>query len=148
MGVFTGAEQVMVSEWVRAQLLLKTAELEAIDTGLSSRIYEDFAPKGAKYPFIIYQCQDPPRDVRGVGVSRVMVDTLYVVKAVAQVDSYAPLGGIAAVIDSALTSSTGGAVMDGNVFTSIRDEQFALVEVESGTQYRHFGGVFKIQAGA
>lgn len=147
MGDYEGAEQALVTAWVGAQLELNAAALNGIHAGLSTRIFEDFAPQGfAVYPFIIIQCQSPPRDVRGVGVSRVMVDTLFIVKAVAQVDSYTPLAPIARVFDSALTSPAGGSVGDGQVFTCVREEQFAMVEIESGKQYRHFGGLFKIQA--
>lgn len=148
-GAYDGAEQVLVTDWVKSRLLTDDAKarLNAISAGLADRVFEDFAPQGFDtYPFIIVQCQSPPRDVRGVGVSRVMVDTLYIVKAVAQVDSYAPLAPVARVVDAALTSATGGPVGTGDVFTSIRDEQFAMVEIENGKQYRHFGGVYKIQA--
>lgn len=148
MSVYAGAEQAMVTQWVMEQLTSKATDLDAISSGLSLRIYEDFAPTEASYPLIIVQCQVPPRDVRGVGVSRVMVDTLFIVKAVAQVTSYGPLAPIAGVIDNAMTSSVGSPVADGAVFTSIRDEQFALVEVDAGVQYRHFGGQYKIQAQA
>ena len=142
-----GAEQAMVTEWVKTRLALYAADLDAIAVNLSQRVFEDFAPTGfSTYPFIIVQCQSPPRDVRGVGVSRVMVDTLYIVKAVAQVDSYAPLAPVARVIEAALTSPTGGPIGTGDVFTSVREEQFALVEIDAGKQYRHFGGLFKIQA--
>ena len=47
-----------------------------------------------------------------------------------------------------MTSATGSAIYDGMVFTSAREEQFALVEIDSGQQYRHFGGQYKIQAQA
>jgi hypothetical protein len=147
MGIYAGAEQALVTAWVQERVQSVADDLELISPGLSDRVFEDFAPQGfAVYPFIIVQCQSPPRDVRGVGVSRVMVDTLYIVKAVAQVDSYAPLAPIASVIERALTSPTGGPVADGEVFTSVREEQFAMVEIEAGKQYRHFGGLFKIQA--
>lgn len=146
MGVYEGAEQALTTEWVRQQLLAKAADFNAISDGLSLRLYEDFAPTDAVYPFVIYQCQSPPRDIRGVGVSRVMVDTLYVVKAVAQVSSYAPLAPVASVIDAALTSPAGSPVADGFVFASVREEQFSLVEIDNGTQYRHFGGQYRIQA--
>ena len=146
MGSFAGAEQVLIDAWVQARLASFAIELDEEDAGLSTRVYPDFALPGAQYPFIIFQCQSPPRDVRGVGVTRVMVDTLYVVKAVAQVDSYAPLQGIAHIIDKALTSPEGSVVDDGLVFTSVREEGFNLVEVEQGTQFRHLGGQFKIQA--
>lgn len=156
MGTYTGAEQAMVSAWVEAQIKSPTvaAELEALVisglpmTGLSARVFEDFAPEGTPYPFIIFQCQSPPRDVRGVGTTRVMVDTLYVVKTVAQVMSYAPLAPVAKVLDNAITTSVGGPVADGLVFTAVREEQFALNEIDSGKQYRHFGGVYRIHAQA
>lgn len=148
MSVYAGAEQAMVMQWVLDQIAGQSLALEEISPGLSLRVFEDFAPEGTAYPFIIAQCQIPPRDVRGVGVSRVLVDTLFVVKAVAQVTSYGPLAPVAAVIDIAMTSSAGAPVEDGAVFASVRDEQFALVEVENGVQYRHFGGQYKIQARA
>jgi hypothetical protein len=148
MATFVGAEQAMVDLWVEARFEdpAIVAALEVIDVGLSTRVFQDFAPEGTPYPFIIWQCQDPPRVIRGVGVSTVMIDTLYVVKAVAQVDSYAPMAPVARVIDSAMTSSTGSAVEDGFVLTSVRDRGFALVERDQGTQFRHFGGEYSIQA--
>jgi hypothetical protein len=50
------------------------------------------------------------------------------------------------VIDSAMTSSMGSAVDDGFVLTSVRDRGFSLVERDQGTQFRHFGGEYSIQA--
>jgi hypothetical protein len=120
--------------------------LNAIQTGLSDKVFLEYAPEGTAYPFIIFQCQSPPRDVRGVGVTRVFVDTLYVVKAVAQTDSYAELAPVANVIDQAMTSQVGAPVGDGAVFSSIREEGFNLIEVDQGTQFRHLGGSYRIQA--
>lgn len=145
---YLGAEQVLVDAWVEARIALQGAALEAISIGLSTRVFADFAPEGTIYPFIIYQCQSPPRDVRGVGVSRVMVDTLYIVKAVAQASSYAPLAPVAKVIDAAMTSAAGSAVADGAIFASVREEGFHMVEIEAGKQYRHLGGQYRIQAQA
>lgn len=145
---YLGAELVLFDLWIEQQLATKAVELDAIAPGLSTRVFSDVAPPGTLYPFIVFQCQDPPRDVRGVGVSRVMVDTLYVVKAVSQTTTYAPLAPIAKVIDAAMTSSAGSAVEDGLVLASVRDNQFALTEIENGTQYRHLGGAYKMQAQA
>lgn len=143
---YLGAEQALVDQWVEGQLLAAAADFDAIEPGLSQRIYLDSAPFDALYPFVIYQCSSPPRDVRGVGVSRVLVDTLYIVKAVAQVQTYVPLAPIASVIDAAMTSPAGSSLLGGAVFASVRDDQFAMVEIDSGTQYRHFGGQYRIQA--
>lgn len=137
----------MVTAWVMDRIHDVAGELDGISPFLSTRVFEDFAPAGySVYPFLIVQCQQPPRDIRGVGVARVMVDTLFVVKAVAQVLSYGPLAPIAKVLDSALTVEVADPVGDGAVITSVRNEQFSMVEVDNGKQYRHFGGVYKIQA--
>jgi hypothetical protein len=146
MSTYVGAEQVMCDIWVRERIQTVAADLNAVAEGLSGRVYQDFAPKSAQWPVIIYQCQDPPRDVRGVGVSSVMVDTLYLVKAVAQGENYDDLAPIAKALHGAMTTSTGSAVGDGSVLTSVREDQFSMVEIDEGEQFRHLGGVYRIQA--
>jgi hypothetical protein len=146
MGEYVGAEQLLVELWVRSRIATVNAALEEIDLGLSARVYSEAAPKGAVFPVIIFQCQDPPRDVRGVGTFTVMVDTLYLVKAVAQVDDYAELAPIASLLHEALTTSTGGSVGTGTVLTSVREQQFSMPEFEEGEQWRHLGGMYRIQA--
>jgi hypothetical protein len=146
MGTYTGAELVLVGLYVQQRLAAYDTELDAVSVGLSTRIYEDVAPDDATYPCIVWQCQTPPRDVRGVGTFRVMVDTLYLVKAVSQAASYEPLAPVARVIDMAMTDPTGSAVGDGHVFTSVRNDQFSMREAADGTQFRHLGGAYRIQA--
>lgn len=148
MGSFEGAEIALVNQWVENRLLALSDDLEQEAPGLTERIFDQYAPPTTLYPFIIYQAQIPPRDIRGVGTTRVMVDTLYIVKAVAQVSAYADLAGVASIIDRAMTSAEGGSVLDGRVFACVRQDQFALTEVDSGKQYRHLGGAYKIQAQA
>jgi hypothetical protein len=148
MGDYAGAEQVLVDGWIESRFLVPefAAVLEAIDPGLSTRVYQDVGPETARYPFIVYQCQSPPRDVRGVGVSRVMVDTLYVVKAVSPAATYAPLVPVASAIDRAMTSAEGGSIFDGLVFASVRTEQYSMTTREQGETFRHLGGEYRIQA--
>lgn len=146
MGSYSGAEVVLCNQYVEDCLDAYSAQLNLISPGLSDRIFEEVAPEGTTYPFIVYQCQDPPRDVRGVGTFRVMIDTLYVVKAVAQGDSYAPLLPVAGVIDAAMTSAAGATVGDGIVFASVRERGFQMAEPSEGTQFRHLGGEYRIQA--
>jgi hypothetical protein len=146
MATYVGVEEVMCNAWIEAQLALQATALNAISTGLSGRIYPDMAPEATDWPCIIYQCQDKPRDIRGVGTFTIMVDTLYLVKAVARTDTYAPLAPIAKVIHTALTQEVGGSVDDGEVLTSVRDNAFSMIEVDKGTQFRHLGGLYKIHA--
>ena len=147
MSTYVGAEQALTDLWV-ANRLKTNAAFDTISPGLSQRVFGHFAPPGTPYPFIIFQTASPPRDVRGVGVIRVMVDTLYIVKAVAQVDSWVALAPVARQIDVSMTAPSVSAVADGFVLASVREEQFSLVEVDDGKQYRHLGGQYKIQAQA
>lgn len=146
---YVGAEIDMIDAWVEDRLSGWTP-FDTIATGLTSKIYNQFAPEGTPYPYIIFQAQEPPRDVRGVGSARVMVDTLYVVKGVAQAEDFHGLRALAREIDAAMTvpngdlDSIGGAA----IFASIREQQFALTEIESGKQYRHLGGQYRIHAQA
>lgn len=146
MGEYVGAEQVLVELWVKDRIATVADRLEEIALGLSARVYSEAAPKDAEFPVIIFQCQDPPRDVRGVGTFTVMVDTLYLVKAVAQVDDYAELAPIASALNDALTTPTGGSIGTGTVLTSVREEQFSMPEFDEGEQWRHLGGMYRIQA--
>lgn len=142
-----GAEQDLIDRWLEARLKAHAA-FNAISAGLATRVFNMFAPTGTVYPFIIYQAQSPPRDIRGVGAARVMVDTLYIVKAVAQATSFSPLASIAVEIDKLLTVPNGEVVTDGVILASVRDDQFSMVETESGKQYRHFGGQYRLFAQA
>jgi hypothetical protein len=146
MTSYAGQEQVLVDLWIESALFAYTDQLEAIATGLSDRIYHDAARQGTEWPVIIYQCQTPPRVIRGVGTTTIMVDTLYVVKAVAQTLTYESIGPIAQVIDIALTSAEGGQIGGGYVLTSIRNNQFSMIEDAMGTQFRHLGGLYQINA--
>jgi hypothetical protein len=148
MNTFLGAEQVLVDTWIEMRLAAVAQDLEDIAPGLSQRIYPDLAPADAPYPVIVYQCQSPPRDVRGVGAVRVMVDTIYVVKAVAQQVSYVPMAPLARVIDGAMTASVPTPVVDGFVLASVRNQQFSLTEVANGKQVRNLGGEYRIHAQA
>lgn len=147
-GSYLGAESVLCDDWIVQQLATVATDLNALYAGLASRIYVDVAPDDVAWPVIVFQCQTPPRDIRGVGVSRVMVDTLYVVKAIAQSDTYAPLRDVARVIDAAMTQAAPSAINDGLVLSSIRQNEFRLATQEKGSQYRHLGGEFQMYAQA
>lgn len=147
-GTYVGAEQVMIEEWIKTRLAAQASALETISTGLSTRVRNGFGSPSDKFPFIVYQCQVPPKDVRGVGPVRVMVDTLFIVKAIGQCDDYLPLTPVARVIDTALTAPDTVAVTDGFILCSTREDGFSMVEIDSGKQFRHLGGQFKILAQA
>ena len=108
MADLTGAERVIVDAWIPSAIGTVAIQLESISKGLSSRVYLDMAPDGTTYPFIVFQTQDDPTNVRGVGIVTIMVTTLYLVKVVAATD-YISIGNIVALIDTVLTTATGAA---------------------------------------
>jgi Protein of unknown function (DUF3168) len=140
---YIGAEVSIIDSWVAARL----AATPSVVTLVGSRIFNTYAPPDIDFPFIIFQ-QQTLRDVRGVGSERIMVDTLYVVKGIGQGSDFSQLGTLAAAIDTALNVPAGGAATGGLVLASVRDEPFALTEVEDGKQFRHMGGVYRIYAQA
>jgi hypothetical protein len=146
---YLGAEQAMVDAWVDGVLKGNTA-FNAISPNLATRVFPQVAPDGTGYPFIVYQAQTPPHDVRGVGPNRVMVDTLYIVKAVAQVASYDALADVAHQIDVVMTAAEPQAITGGlgTILCSVREDGFSLTESASGTLYRHLGGQYRILAQA
>ena len=149
---YIGAEQAMVDAWCDAALKAHTAfdSLFPGDATLSQRVFPQIAPDGTKYPFIVYQAQSPPHVVRGVGPNRVMVDTLYVVKAVAQVASFDALADVAHEIDVVMTQAEPVAVPGGLglILASVQEDTFSLTESESGQLFRHLGGQYRILAQA
>jgi hypothetical protein len=117
---------------------------------LSTRVFNEVAGDDASYPFIVYQCQDPPEVVRGVGSAEVMVDTIYIVKAIAQGTSDVVLAPVASAIRDALVSNNGEEIVGGigTIFTCHYLRQFRMSTVEQGSQFRHLGGAYRIQARA
>lgn len=143
-----GAETVLADRWIKSTLLA--------DPGVAAlagiRVYEGFAPEPPDgletvWPVVIFSHEYSP-DVIGVGNVRVMVDGTWIIKAVAQTDSYdGTLARVAAAIDTALVTPAGtvaATVEDGAVLNCRRVETFRMTEVEGGLQWRHLGGRYRI----
>ena len=144
MADLTGAERVVVDAWLPAAITSVAASLNAISPSLSTRVYLDMAPAIAAYPLIVFQCQDDPRDIRGVGITSVMSETEYLVKVVASAD-YASLGSIVSILNTVLTTAIGATpVIGGRVLSSVKERGFSMVEVDDGKQLRNLGFFLKI----
>lgn len=85
------------------------------------------------------------RDIRGAGLHRVQVDSIYLVKAVVKGGSYDPATAIMSratrLLETPETVSTPG----GDI-TCTRETITQYPELQDGTQYRHLGGSFRIRA--
>jgi len=111
---------------------------------VASRVYDTHAPASAIFPYIVIT-STVPRDTRGVGTTRIMVDILYSIKVVASVSAYTSISAIANRIDALFHGFNGesGAVA-GSPLASVRESALTFNQVEDGREYRHLGGIFRI----
>lgn len=101
------------------------------------------AKQGTAFPRIQFNFQGGS-DVVAVGAIRIMLTGLWQVKAIVQAESYAPAKPLADRLD-ALLHGKKGQVSDGVILGCKREQPIAYVEVDSGLQYRHLGGLYRIE---
>jgi len=133
-------EIARVLEWI-----YDTLSADSTLTGLvSTRIYDGLAPQGAAFPFVVFNHQGGS-DLRGVGSERVFNNSLYQVKAVTKGGSFSSGATIADRID-ALLQAASGTTSDGVILGCVREQAIMLIEQQSGVEYRHVGGIYRIYA--
>lgn len=113
-----------------------------LNTAVGGRIYGYLAPQDAAVPYVIYSYQRG-HDVFGVGTARIMAHTAYQVKVVGQTKSFVALETIANRLDIVLQGAS-GSVVDGEILACVREQPISYVETDSGVQYRHLGGLYRI----
>ena len=111
---------------------------------VADRIFDGIAPQGTLAPYIICQTQ-APHDVAGVGAVRIMVESVSIIKCLAEGTSYSTLHAIANRID-ALLHKASGTNADGTVLGCVREMPFKMAETTEGKEYRWLGGVYRIWA--
>lgn len=141
-------ELTRIDEWIVDTLTADTT-LTALIGGPAPRIYSDVVPQDGAFPCVRFDYATG-RDVRGgtLASTRIMVNALYIVRGIAQQKSYGgDLRTIADRIDANLKASSGGpAGDDGVVFSAVREEPFRMNEPVDGVQWRHLGGIYRINA--
>lgn len=105
------------------------------------------APTGTTEPYVVIQVQSPGNDLYVVGAYRLWTDPLFLVKAVAQTESWGTLTATADAIDTALHDQA-GAVSGGTIFECVRERAFSMIENGGGVEYRHLGGFYRVRVGA
>lgn len=140
-------ELTRASEWIYSKLVAASAVTAIVGSGSAARIYADVAPPGASWPFVIFQHQGSV-DVTGQNPgTRVLVSSLWTVKAVARGESYAALATLADALDAALQAASGTAD-DATIYSCVREQplQFAELDESStpGGQWRHLGAIWRI----
>lgn len=137
------AEVMTADRWLYATLAGDATLANLVGGTASPRIYSDLAPPNASTPYIVYQNQSAV-DVRGVGTATIMVDSLYLVRGIAPVDSYTgTLENIANRIQTLLHGAAGTAGA-GRVLACVREAPFRSPETRDGAIWRHLGGIYRI----
>jgi hypothetical protein len=104
------------------------------------------ARSGVDPPYVVYH-QGAAADVNGVGGTRILTRDLWVVRTIGTGESSAPYVPIAARVDAVLQGAR-GVLVDGEVYTCIRERAVTLVQLEQGTIFRYLTGIYRLQARA
>lgn len=143
-----GTTLPIVADWIE-ETLTGDATLQGLVGSMRVSngpwVFEDYLPDDAAFPSIVFQNQGSV-SVRGVGPTVFMEDTLYVVKAIAQVDNYSPLRAIANRCEALVADRHNIIRPDGEILGTAKEAPFQLAEVDAGRQFRHLGGIFRIYA--
>jgi len=108
-------------------------------TGVDDRVYNEVAPAGTQYPYIVYSYQSGT-DLQTANVTRIWSDTTWLVRVIEQSTSPISLQSITDEIDSRLDRATGGGIQ-----YCIRVQPFFMQELIDGVSYTHLGGFYNIK---
>lgn len=135
-------EIVAAEAWIRATLLAANPPT-AIGGPAAPRIYSHVVPASAALPSVIYQMQ-AAEDLMVINGRRVWADLVYVVQVVALAGAWEDVDAVADWMDAALHNGR-GSYDGGMVYACTRERPFAFVEHDGDMQYRHLGGIYRLQ---
>jgi len=112
---------------------------------VQGRVSYTLSARPPDLPYVTFLMQSH-RDVLGVGGVEVMGDCLYAVKAVDRSSGWDSLNPIATRLHALLHRPHTNITVPGGSLTTVRESIIEYPEVEAGQQYRHLGGIYRIQA--
>jgi hypothetical protein len=138
--VTSGVEAAdLIEPWIYSTLSGDPQLTAAVD----GRIYGALTPETPVGVYVTIALMSV-RDVRGVGLNRVQVDAIYLVKAVAptttQDDVLPAARRITALLDGVDTDTSSGHI------SCVRETTISYPEVSGGQPFLHLGGTFRIRA--
>jgi len=132
-------ETTRVDAWLHTTLSASSPLVALVST----RIYGYVAPQGTTGNMVVYNWQGGS-DLNTVGSYRALVNGLWQVKAITQSNSFAAAKAIMDIVDDTLHRAS-GSVSDALILACVRQAPVQYVEVTNGIQYRHLGGIYRIQ---
>lgn len=133
-------ESYAVDKWLYATLHGDSTLLAAAPGG----IHADAAPMGTTGVYVTYAMM-ANADLLTLSGVRMFNKNLYIVKAVGAGQSYGVVQTAAERID-ALLKRTAGSVTGGLILSCVREEIVRYSELVEQRQFRHLGGLYRIQA--
>ncbi len=137
-----------VAAWLDSTLS-GDATLTTLLAAAGDSVMEAPVVQGAAFPVVVYHLH-AYRDVRGVGVARVFIDSEWVVQTIVASESYVTARPIADRIDALLQGAVAvagsGQSAGLTVSAVVRLAPVRYPEVDEGRHYRHLGGRYRIQA--
>jgi hypothetical protein len=143
-------EDLHAGEWIVTHLESDTGVgglFNPSQAEVPSGVYRDLIPANRDLPAIRFHLQNP-LDVRTVGQARVIVQLDYLIVVIREGHGVAPLLPLADRVDELLHGAN-GTTSTVTIYECTRLEPFHLLEPDdSGVQYRHAGGIYRIMAQA
>lgn len=134
-------ESNAAERWIYAKLSTDATLITKVGT----RTYNTRRPPESALPCVIWQLQSGD-DVILLGAVRLWSNLRYLVRGIGETGSYG--GDLQAIADriDALLHGASGSNVDGTVWTCVRAAPFQMIETVAGREYRHLGGIYRIQA--
>lgn len=119
----------------------------ALTAVVSTRIYADRIPQdvASPYPCVVFGHLSA-RDLMGVGAFRIWANSLYVIRAIDETESFAGNVKTAADRIDAVLHAASGSNVDGEIFACTRESPFRMSEETDGRVFQHLGGQYRILA--
>lgn len=133
------AETVTAETWLYTKLHGDSTLLASVPGG----VHTWPAPANASGAYVLYQMQSGV-DIRGVGPTRIGVSGLWLVRVVAETQSYTGNLLTAANRIDVLLHAASGTATGGTVWACVREQPFQLPETKDGRQWRHLGGIYRL----
>ncbi len=130
-------EAVRGSQW-----LATTLASSSVTTAGSTGVYEDVAPTGAAFPFVLYGLQSG-QDSNSASAYRLLTDNLFWVRAVGLASDMVRLTAIADAVDALLSrvqGTAGGAI----IMQCVREQEILLTQITNGQRWRYVGGLYRL----
>lgn len=136
-----GLETLVAEQFISAKLKADTTLVAALADGTSG-IWVDVPAATAKYP-LVQIVHSTSTDLWHLGRYLIWSDNVYIVRGVAQSQSFTTLKTIARRINAVL-ESTNGSTSDGTVFGVARMRPFRMSETDGNLHFRYLGAFFRV----